>query len=240
MRKTVVVGGVTVGYRDAGEPGGAPVVLLHGGSSSAATWDRLTGRLRGRGLRTIAVDLRGHGDSSRTPTYPLTGYRDDVLGLLDRLGLERVALVGHSLGAYTALLVAQQAPERVVRLVLEEPPMPTREAAEAHGLNRARFLLPAIGILATRRRADAKAVIAAVRQLREPDPQWWTRLERITAPTLVISGGPGSHIAPERLRQLVAALPDAAFATVPVGHRIHRRAPAPFEELVIPFLSDVR
>jgi pimeloyl-ACP methyl ester carboxylesterase len=234
---SVEVGGVTIGYRTHGDPAGPPVVLLHGGSSGAATWDRLSAALAATGHRTIAVDLRGHGGSSRTAEYPLSGFRDDIIGLLDALGLDRVALVGHSLGAYTASLIAQQQPERITRLVLEEPPVPIRGRTEAHGLSTARFLLPAVSLLAVRRRCDPRAVVSVVRQLRVPDPGWWQRLAAITAPALLISGGPRSHIAPARIAEAARSIPGAQVTTIPVGHRVHSRDPVRFHAAVVPFLA---
>jgi pimeloyl-ACP methyl ester carboxylesterase len=234
---TVEIADVIIRYREFGDPGAPPVVLLHGGASSAATWDRLAAALTATGRRTLAVDLRGHGGSSRTPTYPLAGFRDDILGLLDALALDRVALVGHSLGAHTATDVAQQQPERITHLVLEEPPVPTREPTDAHGLSRPRFLLPAVALLAIRRGFDPRAVTSAVRQLRAPDPAWWHRLASITAPTLVISGGPRSHIPPQRLAEVAGAIQHARLVTIPVGHRVHSRDPQRFHAAAVPFLS---
>lgn len=236
-QRDVTLAGVAIRYRQFGDPAAPPVVLLHGGSSSAATWDRLAAALAAAGRRAIAADLRGHGGSSRTPTYPLTGFRDDIVGLLDRLALDRVALVGHSLGAHTASLIAQRQPERITRLVLEEPPVPTREPSDAHGLSGARFLLPALGLLAVRHRFDHKAVTSAVRQLRTPDRAWWDGLTSITAPTLLISGGPRSHISPQRLVEMASAFPHARLVTIPVGHRIHSHSPHRFHAAVVPFLT---
>jgi pimeloyl-ACP methyl ester carboxylesterase len=220
-------------YRRLGDPTAPPVVLLHGGSSSSATWHRLAAALAAAGTLAVAPDLRGHGASPRTPSYPLTGYRDDVLALIDRLGLDRFALVGHSLGAYTAALIAQEVPERVTRLVMEEPPPPG-------GLSSSRFLLPGLTLLMARRGCDPRAVLSAVRQLRVPDPAWWQRLTLITAPTLVISGGPRSHIPPSRLAQMTELIPDARLHTIPVGHRVHSRRVQQFIAAVLPFLSTGR
>jgi len=233
---TVDVNGVTLRYRALGAPEAPPVVLLHGGASSAATWDRLATALVAAGHRTVAVDLRGHGGSSRTPAYPLDGYRDDVTGLLDALGLARVALVGHSLGGHVASLVAQRRPDRVTHLVLEDPPVPPRDAADAHGLSSPRFLLPALGLLAVRRGCDRRAVASAVRQLRVPDPGWWERLAAVTARALWVSGGPRSHIAPRRIEEAARSTPRGRSVTVPVGHRIHSLSPERFHAQVLPFL----
>ncbi|GIH20129.1 alpha/beta fold hydrolase [Rugosimonospora africana] len=231
--RTVEVAGVTIRYRAAGASGAQPVVLLHGGASRAATWDRLAAALVARGRRIVAADLRGHGGSSRTADYPLRGYRDDILGLLDALAIERAALVGHSLGGHVASLLAQDQPDRFTRLVLEEPPVPSRELSDRHGLSSARFLLPALGSFGTRRGYDRRAVVSAVRQLRVPDPSWWDRLPAVSAPALLVSGGPRSHVPPQRL----AEVRDGRLVTIPVGHRVHSRAPERFRDAVVPFLT---
>jgi pimeloyl-ACP methyl ester carboxylesterase len=230
---TVEVGGRVIHYVERGEPDAPPVLLLHGGGSSAATWERFSGALVAAGRRTIAPDLRGHGGSGRSAEYPLAGYRDDVAGLLDRLGIDRVSIVGHSLGAHTASLIAQEQPGRVTRLVLEEPPAPPRADGARPGMSMARFTVPALLLLTVRRGHDPRAVGSAVRQLRAPDPQWWERLKSITAPTLVISGGPSSHLSPDRLAEVAQTIPDARLATIPVGHRVHSRSPERFEALVV-------
>ena len=108
---------------------GAPVVCLHG------IWDWWRyfrplvpdgpGGFSGRPLWML--DLRGHGCSSKpdgADAYRLSEYAGDVAALLRLEGVERATLVGHSLGALTALLVAAELPERVVALVLEDPPLP--------------------------------------------------------------------------------------------------------------------
>ncbi|MET7399971.1 alpha/beta hydrolase [Dactylosporangium sp. NPDC005572] len=211
-------------YDDHGS--GPAVVLLHGGGSGRATWSGFTGSLRY--CRIIVPDLRGHGDSPQAADYPLSGHADDVIELLDHLGLDEVALVGHSLGGYTAALVAQRQPARVTRLVLEDPPAPPGSFS--------RLRLALSGLALRGRAFDPRALRAAVTQLRRPQPEWWAGLGRITAPTLLLSGGPQSHISPARLAEVAAALPDCRLVTIPVGHRIHSLAPAEFSAEVLPFL----
>jgi pimeloyl-ACP methyl ester carboxylesterase len=235
--RTVSAAGVTVSFREAGDPAGPATVLLHGGSSSAATWDRVAAALTTVGHYVVAADLRGHGGSSRTGDYRLDGYGDDVLGLMDALGIESAALVGHSLGGYAASAIAQRQPARVTRLVLEEPGMPARSAADHNGLSGPRFVLPALAGLAARRGFDRSAITSAVRQLRIPDPIWWQRLAQITAPTLLISGGPASHIPPSQLAEAAQAIRNSQLVTVPAGHRVHSRWPEQFIAAVLPFLT---
>jgi pimeloyl-ACP methyl ester carboxylesterase len=235
--RTVPVAGLTVSFRETGDPAGPAVVLLHGGSSSGATWDRLAMALAAAGRHVIAPDLRGHGGSSRARDYPLAGYADDIAGLMDALGIGSAALAGHSLGGYAASLLAQRDPGRVTRLALEEPGMPARDAAGGHGLSGPRFLVPAILGLAARRGFDRRAVTSAVRQLRVPDPAWWDRLPLITAPTLLISGGSASHIPPRQLTEAARSIPDCEVVTIPAGHRVHSRSPEQFLAPVVPFLT---
>jgi pimeloyl-ACP methyl ester carboxylesterase len=218
--------------QDSGPRDGCPVLLLHGGSSSGATWARLTASLPER--RVIAPDLRGHGSSPRCASYPLDGYVADVVAVLDRLGLHRAAVVGHSLGGYVAARLAMQLPQRVTRLVLEEPPVPPRSAPRP--ASRLDIVKLAIGSL-RHRGFDVAAVRSAISQLRQPDPAWWDGLGRIAAPTLVVSGGPRSHIASADIAEMTRSIPDSRLVTIAAGHRVHSTKPAEFAAVVVPFLS---
>lgn len=231
--KRVRVGALDVTYRDRGE--GPPVLLLHGGASDGATWDSFADVLVARGRRVIVPDLRGHGGTSRAPTYPLAGFADDVLGLLDALGLERVDLVGHSLGAHAAALAAQRAPERFGTLVLEDPPVVRRAGKKLPNIPA--FLFIGLGGLFRRKRYHKRAMHQVIRQLRTPDEAYLAALPKITARTLVISGGPKSHVSPDDVAFLARAIPGAALETIAVGHRVHSLAPERFRDLVTPFLA---
>ncbi|HTJ35233.1 MAG TPA: alpha/beta hydrolase [Dactylosporangium sp.] len=213
---------------------GPPMVLLHGGGSGRATWDAFTRSVTG--YRVVAPDLRGHGDSPRSPVYTLSDHADDVLELLDELALGPAVLVGHSLGGHAATLVAQRHPDRVARLVLEDPPAPPR-AGPAGGFSRTRLALSGLTGGLSRRRFDRHALTSAIVQLREPDPAWWEALARIEAPTLVLSGGPKSHIPPARLKAMTAAIPGARLVTIAAGHRIHSTALPQFTAAVLAFLG---
>jgi pimeloyl-ACP methyl ester carboxylesterase len=225
---------VELHHRDQGPRDAPAVVLLHGGGSRGATWDLFTPALLAAGHRVVVPDLRGHGDSPRRRPYTLNGHRDDVLALLDRLDLAEVTLVGHSLGGFAATLVAQHRPERVARLVLEDPPAPPRHSAGKLSLGR--LLLLSIGTADPRRRYDRLALTSAIAQLRRAQPQWWAALPGVTAPTLLLSGGPTSHIAPAGLAEVAALIPRCELVTVPVGHRIHSTAPDRFRDIVMPFV----
>ncbi|MFG2792553.1 alpha/beta fold hydrolase [Streptomyces sp. NPDC048419] len=91
---------------------GAPVLLLHGFPQHWFAWHRVAG-LSGAGRRLICPDLRGFGWSEQTQRgYDIDGLCDDMLALLDVLGLDRVGLVGHDWGAHVGFRLCLRAPER--------------------------------------------------------------------------------------------------------------------------------
>ncbi len=105
-----------------GEAGAPTWLALHGWLDNAASFSRLAPRLADAlGIRLVAIDFAGHGHSARYPEgvdYAIWDYTHDVLDTLASLGLERATLLGHSMGAGVACLVAAAMPERVERLVL--------------------------------------------------------------------------------------------------------------------------
>ncbi len=113
--------GLRLHHLDWGEPtgGGEAIVLLHGIRLHAHCWSDFARRFC-RDYHVLALDARGHGDSdwARDGDYHLHTYYEDLLAVLDARGLERVHLIGHSLGARTCMLFTHLQPERVQRLVL--------------------------------------------------------------------------------------------------------------------------
>lgn len=91
------------------------VMLVHGLRDHARSWDFIARELA-RDYRVIAPDLRGHGDSdwSEVGAYAIPNYVIDLADILDALGLDRVALVCHSLGGVLGLRLAATFPERIV------------------------------------------------------------------------------------------------------------------------------
>ncbi len=95
-------------------------LALHGWLDNAASFSRLAPRLVERlGVRVVAIDFAGHGRSAhREGDYALWDYCHDLLDAADALGLERLSLLAHSMGAGVAGLAAAALPERLERLVL--------------------------------------------------------------------------------------------------------------------------
>ena len=219
---------VTIAFRDVGTPDGVPVVLLHALGSTAGTWDGFAVRLAARGRRVLSLDLRGHGDSTWTETYSLESMRDDVLGFLDSRGIDQADLVGHSMGGAVAVLVAQRRPDRVRRLVVEDtPPPPETQAGEPVEATEPATPLP----------FDWRLIAPIITEFRTPDPGWWARLRTISASTLLISGGPSSHVSPAALARMSGFIGDCRLVTVEdAGHRVHSLEPEAFWSVTAPFL----
>ena len=129
--RTVEVDGGAMTVGEWGPPDGVPVLAVHGITASLAGWSLLAAALPE--VRLVAPDLRGRGRSNVLPgPYGLDRHAADLVRLLDGLGLDRVAVVGHSMGAFVGVRLAGSAPDRVSALVLVDggialPPMPAPE-----------------------------------------------------------------------------------------------------------------
>ncbi|TXL60866.1 4,5:9,10-diseco-3-hydroxy-5,9,17-trioxoandrosta-1(10),2-diene-4-oate hydrolase [Aeromicrobium terrae] len=128
-RRSAKAGELTLNYYEAGEPtdvgGGLPLVMLHGGGPGASAWSNFGSALPGfaEDFRTLLVDQPGFGQSDKPEVvghffrFAANALKD----LLDELGIDRIHLLGNSLGGGTAMRFALEYPERVGRLVLMGP-----------------------------------------------------------------------------------------------------------------------
>ena len=119
---TIVAAGITTNYLHDGDADAPPVLLLHGsgpGVTAYANW-RLTIPTLATRLRVVAPDLVGFGFTERPDEveYSLDLWVDQVLGVMDGLGIECASVVGNSFGGGLALRLAARHPDRVHRLVL--------------------------------------------------------------------------------------------------------------------------
>ena len=114
-------GGLGIAYLDWGGDGD-PLVVLHPNGFCAGMYDPLASRLSDR-FRMVGIDLRGHGASETVTDEALLGndaMADDVLAVLDHLGIDLFAMLGVSLGGGVAIVVAAEVPDRVRSLMLCE------------------------------------------------------------------------------------------------------------------------
>ncbi len=111
-------------YYDEYGSGDRPIVLIHGLLMNRHMFDRLGPELAERGNRVITLDLLGHGESDNPPEmthYSMLFFAEQVVGLLDHLGIRKAVIGGTSLGANVSLETAYQSPNRVKGMLIEMP-----------------------------------------------------------------------------------------------------------------------
>ncbi|WP_424237343.1 2-succinyl-6-hydroxy-2,4-cyclohexadiene-1-carboxylate synthase [Bhargavaea ginsengi] len=115
-----MIRGIRIGYREAGDPYGEPLVLLHGFTGSSASWIEFADEFAS--CRLIMPDLTGHGHSAAPDVsgrYAMEEQVADMDALFTRLGLDRFSLLGYSMGGRIAIGYAAKHPEKISRLILE-------------------------------------------------------------------------------------------------------------------------
>lgn len=219
----ISVGDVSLAYQVSGDPDAPPMVLLHALGEQASGWAPVMARFA-RHYRVVAVDLRGHGRSDWPGAYSFQLMRDDVTALIERLGLGEVVLIGHSMGGMVAYLTAMTRPDLVSRLIVEDapPPYPRDRAIPGRPAGALDF--------------DWPVVPAIVRQVNQGDPVAWGNLGKISAPTLLIGGGPQSHIPQRLLADVADRIPSCELVTIPAGHNVHDGRPDEFADTILRWL----
>jgi pimeloyl-ACP methyl ester carboxylesterase len=116
VRSVSLPNGVRLEYVEQGDPGGVPVVFLHGVTDSWRSFQLVLPHLPSS-IRAFAVSQRGHGDSARPDSYRAKDFAQDIREFADAVGIGRFVLVGHSMGATNAQRFAIDHPERLRGLV---------------------------------------------------------------------------------------------------------------------------
>jgi pimeloyl-ACP methyl ester carboxylesterase len=239
--------GVQIHYVDEGT--GSPVVLVHGLTSNLdKNWRRpgTIDALLAAGMRVVALDCRGHGESEKPhepSAYGGTTMGDDVIALMDHLGIDVTDLVGYSMGGIIATSLLTRRPERFRRVVIAgvgDWVLRTLDATERPGAGGARSNGPLrrmirgwlLQRMARRLRNDPEALSAIRRAERAKlDVQ---KLAEVRCPVLILVGrqhrGAGS---PDKL---AAAIPGSQVVKVPGGHITAVVDPA-FKRAIVEFLK---
>jgi pimeloyl-ACP methyl ester carboxylesterase len=116
--------GRKLAYDVYGDPSGKPVIFNHGYSDSALLRNPDESLVKALGVKVIAANQPGVGESSPLPGRKIADWGDDMEELANHLGLKRFAVVGHSAGGPHALAIAHRLPERVTTVVLASPILP--------------------------------------------------------------------------------------------------------------------
>lgn len=263
----VEAAGLRLHVRDTGPRDAPALLLLHGFAASLHTWDDWAAALEGR-YRVVRIDLPGAGLTGADPTGDYSDERglQVLLALMDRLGLPRATVVGHSMGGRLAWRLAAEQPQRVERLVLiapdgfaspgfdygKPPDVGFTVRLMQHVLPRPLVrasLLPAYAdpAQATDARVDRYhamllapgvrgALIARMEQLVLREPTPW--LTRITAPTLLLWGEQDRMIPVAHAQDYLRTIAGSRLVALPgVGHLPHEEAPEGSARLLLDFLT---
>jgi pimeloyl-ACP methyl ester carboxylesterase len=212
-RMVTLASGLQARVVEAGPAGGAPVVLVHGWACTAFSWRRQVPALAAAGHRVVAFDLKGHGFSDKPPLaaeYSASAMTSFVLDVMDAVGVESAALVGHSMGGAIAASVAFAVPDRVERLALLSPV----GFGDVFGLRLGRWLSPdlAVPLLPTLGRVAMAA------------PRW-----ALASSFHVIWGGGPVTITPEDAEEYRAPTQFPGYVPA-LRHLVHAFAWTPHEQ----------
>lgn len=244
---------------------GAPVVLLHGLFGAGRNF-RAIQRAIAPNFRVIALDMRNHGESPHAPDMRYPALAADVHETLLSLGIDKAAVIGHSMGGKAAMALALLQPDQVGRLLVADIAPVTYQ----HGNDNIAWAMAAIPLTPslTRQQADAALEEAVPRaDIRAfllqnlhfgPNPHWRIGLPEITAaipdlegwvelpgtyqgPSLFVAGANSDYTLPEHRPIIRSRFPSARFVAVKhAGHWVHADNPAGFLSVVEAFLHDWR
>ena len=261
-----LLNGLRFHYREWGDAGARPLLLLHGLTGHARFWDTFAKGMAGS-HRVIALDARGHGESQWADDYSPPAMARDVGLLVAALGLQRLSVVGLSMGGTTAYHYALDRPSALERLVIVDiaPEVAAVGGQRIRGGMEAATLFDSVDdLVAHGHRINPNADRAEVEHrfrnnaLLLEDGRWtfrhdvrgllarergdpavlWAALPRIAVPTLLVRGGTSDVLDPAAAARVVGTIPGCKFVEIPAtGHSVPMENPAGFLEAVRAFLE---
>ena len=224
---------------------GLPLVWLHGGLGHSGNWGYQVPILVENGYRAVLIDSRGHGRSTRDErAYSYELLASDVLAVMNRLRLERPALVGWSDGACTSLILARQKPDLVAGVFffacnMDPSGLKDFEFKPGSALARcfARHTKDYAELSATP--DQFAAFTAAVGQMQRTQPDWSPReLGEVKVPVAVVQGEHEEFIKREHAEYLARNIPNAQLVVLDgVSHFAPLQRPGVFTAAVLGFVS---
>ena len=240
---TVEHKGANIWYASYGS--GAPVILLHGGLGNSGNWGYQVPALVGHGYRTIVIDSRGHGRSTRdAQPYSYELMASDVAAVMDRLQIAQAALVGWSDGACTALVLADKDPARVAGVFFfacNMDPSGTKEIEFTPTLQRcfSRHVKDYAQLSATPDQFEPFSEAVGLMQRTQPNYSAQD-LARISVPVVIVQSEHDEFIKREHAEYLARTIPNAKFRELlGVSHFAPLQRPEQFNRVVLDFLGDV-
>ena len=238
---------------DGGGKEGVPVVFVHSFGGDSSHWSSQLSHLRHH-RRALAIDLRGHGKSAgpNDDDYAVASFVKDVEAVVEKLGLKRFVLVGHSLGGAVAVKYAGRNPRRVAGLVLVGAPgkIPPEQSQQILGSIEANYEPTMKGyweklvegaqphvrtqILAQVDKVPKDYAIAIMKALFADDPL--ASLDRYPGPKLIVYTTRGNT--PNDLQNVRPNVPNALLEGT--SHWPHLDRPREFNAMLDEFLAKVR
>ena len=255
------VPGARLYYTDSGGTG-TPIVLLHAATGSTSAWQYQTQPLATAGYRVIAYDRRGWGRTVVDPSGPTGTGADDLLALLDSLGIDRAHVVATAGGAFVAFDFALSFPPRIRSLVVADTIGGVRDKEILDLETRIRppqfdELPPEVRELSPGYRAanpeGTQRWVDIEKQSRPSRPSGSTLqlayatpmrnqltlalFEQIRTPALLLTGGADMTAPPALMKILASHIPNAEFLVVPnAGHSVYWEEPDLFNRTVLGFI----
>ncbi len=253
----------------AGSEAIAPVVLLHGYCGSRQYWDAVVPLLSAE-YDVVVPDLRGHGESPapEQQIYSMEQLADDTVALLDRLGIAQAYVIGHSLGGYATLALAERHPDRLLGFgLVHSTSLPDTDAGKEGRIKAADQirmtgiqpfvdgLIPKLFAQEHQQRPDIVKQIAHAKEIgygtstqgaigcamgMRERPDRTHVLQQTQLPVLLLAGERDEVIPPAR-RFPVEARPNIMTATLPeTGHMSMMEDPAASAQVLLAFLDKSR
>lgn len=246
-------------YELDGQENGLVLVLVNSIATDLSVWDEVVSALQNT-FRIVRYDMRGQGGTTATDgPYSIEMLGNDLVGLLDALGLDKVSICGLSLGAMTGMWFATHYPERIERLVLCNtaarvgPPESWDARAAAVSERGMQAIRPAVlerwlsadfvraggaridRLLDMALHSPAAGYIGACAAIRDMDQR--ESIKGITVPTLVVAGGEDAATPVADARYIADVIPGAIFTELPGGHLSNVEQPARLGTAIRGFLQ---
>ena len=253
---------ITMNYEVSGKDTAPPVVLHHPLATELTIWDELTAALEPH-YRVIRLDARGHGktDAPAGP-YNMDALADDVVGLMDHLGIQKTRYLGLSMGGFVGQVLGWRHPSRFHSLCLVSTSSNMTAAREvwegriktasAQGMTKAIVDGSMQRWLSPNALANKPELVARLGNMVASTPSagfvgWCqaimsfdvtNRLKEIKLPVRIIAGAIDPATTPAMMQVMHKEIPGSEYAEVPgTAHMLHVEEPALFHAEVLPFMA---
>ena len=252
--------GVRLHYAEQGDPGGLPIVMLHGITDSWRSFESVMAHLPAS-LRVFALSQRGHGESDRPGSYRTRDFAGDAAAFIEALGLGPALVVGHSMGSVNAMRLAIDRPDLLRGLATAgtfasfsdkaeliefnrsaiaplRDPIDPGFAAEWQRSTLAQPVPPAFFDMVVRECLQAPAVVWRDAFAALFDDDFSAEIDRIVVPTLVVWGDRDAMCPPGDQERVIRAIKGSRLLTYAgAGHALHWEEPARFANDLASFAS---